>query len=216
MKPNDPPTVESWLVAELSAPLADADFYWYAPLHQFRRKTATGFVCIILSVTDFVDSCLVEAHLGVRHAAVEERVFGYLNGAPGFRPDSMTLVTPLGRLFGKRSERFPVADRAAAERVARQLHRRLFGAGLPLLQRYTRLAELEELYNAAPEHSVPLLHNPVHRCFRGLVLAHLRDTRDLPALYTRYAAQLKGPYAADWALVNFARLGQDLLGYSLN
>ena len=209
-------TVEAWTVAELRPFLEAAGYSWHAPLHQFRRPTPAGFVCVILSVSDFVDSALVEAHLGIRIDRVEELVFDHLNGAPGFRRDSMTLVTPLARLYEQRSERFPVSDRAGAAQAAAKIWTRIDDRGLPFLETFSDLLPLERLFNGAPDETVSLLHNPIHRCFRGLALAKLGERPDLPALYATYREQLKAPYGADWALVSFTALAQELLGYSLN
>lgn len=209
-------TVENWIVAELRPHLEAADFAWYAPLHQFRRATPAGFVCVILSVSDFVDSALVEAHLGIRIDRVEELVFDHLNGAPGFRRDSMTLVTPLARLYDQRSQRFPVSDRAGAGTAAARIAEQLAERGLAFLDTFADVLPLERLFNGAPESTLPLLHNPIHRCFRGLALAKVGEHPDLPDLYDTYRERLKTPYDADWALVPFTRLAQHLLGYSLN
>ena len=75
--------VETWLVAALSPALTAAGFTWHAALHQFRRATNKGLICVILAVSDFVDCHLVEAHLGIRIDSVEDLVFPRLNGAPG-------------------------------------------------------------------------------------------------------------------------------------
>jgi hypothetical protein len=212
----DTATVEEWIMTALRPRLEAAGFSWHAPLHQFRRATPAGFVCVILAVSDFVDSALVEAHLGIRIDRVERLVFDHLNGAPGFRADSMTLVTPLARLYERRSQRFAVSDRASAAAAATQVAQQLDERGLSFLDTFSELLPLERLFNGAPEETVSLLHNPIHRCFRGLALAKLGDRPDLPALYATYREQLKEPYAADWALVPFTALAQGLLGYSLN
>ena len=86
----------------LGAFLEEFDYQWYPKFRQYRRETNLGFQCVILAFTHYEDLSLLEAHAGIRLDAVENLAFPFTRGLSGFRDDSMTLVTPLSRLFGRR------------------------------------------------------------------------------------------------------------------
>ena len=193
--------------------------YGYDPvqsLNQFRKDIPGGFHCVIFSASPYPDGLLLEAHVGLRNNAVEDTVFPLLNGLPGFQPDSMTLVAPLGRLFGEHPERFslqsPADEQQALARIQLQLERR----GFSFLRQIQTLRALDELFNAHPTAPLRLVHNQFHRCFRGLAIAKLNQRGDFMKLAGIYRNQLYRLGAPEYVVDHFEKLSHILHSYSVN
>ncbi len=208
---------ESWIAERLKPFLGRQGFTWLPHLHQFRKSTERGFTCIILSVSDHEESSLAEAHLGIRIDDVENIAFPFTNGLPGFQPDSMTLVTPLAKLFGKAFERFEITDKRSAAETVTAIQGQLQDKGLKFLQQYSSLEDMEALYNEAPEASLKLVHNQSNRCFRAVVMARLLLRRDFENLVETYGRRLETElHAPQSTLDKYARLVNFLRYYSQN
>ncbi len=208
---------ESQIALALAPALKSAGFDWLPRLHQFRRSHEEGFSCLILSLSEYETDSLIEAHLGLRIDHVENLAFPFTNGLPGFQPDSMSLVTPMARLFGKRFERLTVTDEASIGEAVQHFREQLAEKGLPFLQQYSRLQSLDELINDNPQATVPLLHNQINRCFRAIVTAKLLQRPDFLQLTAHYRQFLEEElYAPAQTLEKYERLRHFLEQYSMN
>lgn len=207
---------EQWIRTSLAPQLEPKGYHWLGRLHQFRREHDDGFTCLILSCSPYEDTCLVEAHVGLRIHEVEEMVFSFTNGVPGFRPDSMTLVTPLARLYQESYQRYEVDGPASAATVAQTLLAQMTERGFPFLGKYRDVPMLNGLYNDTPSEPVPALHNQINRCFRGLVLAKLVQRPHLGELAAMYEQVLERHHAPAQRIQQFQRLTEYLQGYHPN
>lgn len=196
--------------------LEDFDFQWHSSLHQYRRETNLGFQCVILAFSHYEDLSLLEAHVGIRLDAVENLAFPFTNNPAGFRGDSMTLVTPLARLFGRRHERHELATEKEADAAARQIVQQLESEGLPFINRYFNLRRMDALFNEAPEKLLPYLHNATNRCLRGITLARLTQRDDFEALVRACRQQLRLQFATEAAIARFEQLVNILRTFSEN
>jgi len=213
----DTSTLEAQVAERLQPLLRERGYQWLPHLHQFRRSRSKGFSCVILSTSHYENGSLLEVHLGLRHDDVENLAFPFTNGLPGFQPDSMTLVTPMSRLFGKPYQRFEVRSQDSLDSAIEQLSSQLQEEGLEFLKDYSELAAVDRLLNAQPEEPVQLLHNQINRCFRALVSAKLRQRTDFAALAEHYARFLQERlFAPAPTLEKFGRLRRFLEQYSMN
>jgi hypothetical protein len=211
-------SIQEQQLAQALHPLMRSKGYdWLPRLHQFRKSTENGFTCLILSTTAYEKESLTEAHLGIRIDHVENLAFPFTNGLPGFQPDSMSLVTPMARLFEQRYQRLPLAGEKSVEEATSQLKGQLESKGFAFLQQYSQLSQLDELLNAQPEAPVPYLHNQINRCFRAIVTAKLLQRQDFAALTEHYASLLADSlYAPEATKAKYQRLRHFLLHYSMN
>ncbi len=208
---------ESGVAKALEANLKAKGFDWLPQLHQFRRSTTKGFNCLILSSSPASTGSILEAHIGLRLDAVENLAFPFTNGLPGFQPDSMTVVTPMARLYQQQFQRLPIKDAKDQQAAAGLFLQQLEEAGLPFLEKYNDLRTLNALFNATPDQPLSLVHNQINRCFRGVVLARLAQSPRLPKLIDQYRSYLKQRlYAPDQMLNKFQRLCHFLEHYSMN
>jgi len=208
--------LESRVDEALQPFLEDLDFQWYAAGQQYRRETNLGFQCVITAFTHYDDLSLLEVHAGIRLDAVENLAFPFTNGLSGFRGDSMTLVTPIARLFGRRHQRYELATTKEADEAARDIISRLESEGLSFLDRYFNLSRMDALFNEEPEKLLPYIHNAANRCLRGITLARLARRDNFDQLVRAYRQQLRLQYATENTLARFDQLVNILRNYSEN
>ncbi len=206
----------SWVYGRLQSYFEKRDFIFLPQLNQFRRVTGPGFQCGIMSMSHYEDTSLLELHLGLRDDATEQLAFSYTNGLSGFRPNSMTLVTPIAKLYDQPFQRFSIQRSSDADAVLATLVQQLNDRGLIFLNRYSQTEDLEQLFNADPETPLPLLHNQVHRCIRGLALAKLMSRHYFESLAERYLHCLYQLAAPEKTIQSYKRLWNFLRTYSLN
>lgn len=208
---------EQGVVDALAQKLKKHGFDWLPRLHQFRRSSAHGFSCLILSSSPANTGSIIEAHVGLRMDDVENLAFPFTNGLPGFRPDSMTLVMPMARLYDQRFQRLNLKDEKDQEAAAQLFGAQLEEAGLPFIEAHSTLSALDQLFNETPDQPLPLVHNQINRCFRGIVLAKLTQQPDLDALVQAYKLALRDRlFAPDATITKFERLAGFLRHYSMN
>jgi hypothetical protein len=206
------------LFHELVQPLfEEKGFHWVPSFKQYRKLTPPGFQCVIFSFSHYAEGSLLEAHLGIRVDMVEQLAFPYTNGLPGFKEDSLTLVTPLARLFGMPFERFDLVNRQDVLQASRKIRYQLNEKGWRFLNDNMRLPHLDQLFNEQPEEYLQLVHNQANRCIRGLTIAKLNQDPNFPILAQIYRQQLEQiPTATDRIRRGFDRLFSFLLAYSPN
>ncbi len=204
------------LVEGLAAKLDGKDYIYTPQWEQFRKLTPGGFQSLILSVSEYPDASLFELHLGIRLDAVENMAYPFTNGLMGFQANSLTLVTPLAKLHGHSFQRFELAPGEEVGRPLDEIAGQLAHGGFSFLEKYNRLEEMEQLFNRHPHHPLPLVHNQINRCLRGLVLARLTDRTDFERLATLYRDRLRALRAPDATLHKYDRLRSYLRSYAPN
>lgn len=200
----------------LQEELGQRGLEWIPHLHQFRQIFTGGFFCVILSISGYPDCALAEVHIGIRLDEVEQLTFPHTNSTAGFQPNSMTLVTPLARLFGKRMQRFEIFNQEDAASAAWTVEKQLTQRGLLFLAKLQRVQDMDQLYNKQPELPIPYLHNAIHRCFRGIALAKLVERPGFEALCETYRRVLANRFAPKPTRAKYERLVQFLRNYSQN
>jgi len=213
----DRSTQEFQIVQALRPLLAQKGYDWLPRLHQFRKSTKSGFSCLILSISTYEEASLAEAHLGVRIDDVENLAFPFTNGLTGFQPESMSVVSPMAKLFGQRYQRLSLQGPADLPEATATFTRQLEERGFAFLEKYGQLKALDQLLNKQPGETVPLVHNQINRCFRAIVTAKLMQRQDFPDIAAHYADFLADTlYAPKPTLDKYERLRQFLLHYSVN
>ena len=201
---------------QLGTYLESKGFLSVLSLKQYRYPTPIGFQCVITSVSHYEDCALLEIHLGIRADSVENLAFPFTNGLPGFKRDSLTLVTPLAKLFGQNYQRFEIKSKEDIPEVIASIQQQLKEKGFSFLQEYSRLDNLDYLYNQNPIEPLNLVHNQVNRCIRGITLAKLCQSTEFTNLGILFEQRLKSLYATEPVLSGYQRLLKYLHAYSEN
>lgn len=196
--------------------LKDKDFIFVPAFQQYRHVTAIGFQCIIFSFSHYPDASVLEIHLGIRADEVEQMAFSFTNGLPGFRSDSLTLVTPIAKLREKSFERFELTDELSCVQAIQEIQQQLDNSGWLFLNQYSRLEQLNKLFNEHPDQKLPLVHNQINRCIRGITLAKLTHDDRFVQLGAVYRKALKASSVLPIHQEKYERLYQFLLSYSMN
>lgn len=204
------------LVHGLVSKLRGKDYVYTPQWEQFRKPTASGFQSLILSISSYPDVSIFELHLGVRLDAVENLAYPFTNGLMGFQANSMTLVSPLAKLHGRAFQRFEIAPTGDVDAPLAEIAGQLERGGLSFLEKYNRLEEMEQLFNRHPHHPLPLVHNQINRCLRGLVLARLANRTGFEKLASLYRNRLQVLRAPDATLHKYDRLRSYLRSYTPN
>jgi len=191
-------------------------FAYLPALNQFRRPSHTGFQCVIMALSHYEDLSLLEIHLGIRQDEVEDLAHPFTNGLPGFRPNAMTLVCSMAKLFGESRYRYRLTDATRVQEAIQEIEGQFRKYARPFLQRYSRLEEFDQLFNSHPGEDVQLLHNQVNRCIRGIAIAKLVHRSDFDQLAERYRQRLDELHATSVTREKFERLYQYLRAYSAN
>jgi len=213
---SDADSLKKRLVQGLASKLKGKDYIYTPQWEQFRKPTVGGFQSLIMSITAYPDASLFELHLGVRLDAVEHLAYPFTNGLMGFQANSMTLVTPLAKLHGHAFQRFELAPAEDVDQALSEIAGQLDHGGFSFLEKYNRLEEMEQLFNRHPHHPLPLVHNQINRCLRGLVLAKLTHRTDFTKLATLYRDRLQVLRAPEATLHKYDRLRSYLRSYAPN
>lgn len=211
-----PENLKESIVTQLRPFFERKGFLHLPQWEQFRKPTPTGFQAVIISLADYDDLSLLEIHLGVRQDAVENLAYPFTNGLMGFRENSMTLVTPLAKLHGHAYQRFELKDMPDMSAPLEQITEQLLKGGFSFLSKYTRIEEMEQLYNRHPKHHLPLVHNQINRCLRGIVLARLNHRTDFDQMAGIYHQRLQELRAPEVTIQKFERLRDYLRTFSEN
>lgn len=201
---------------ELKKLLAERDYFFMPQLNQFRRVTPTGFQCIILNWIPGDNVQILEVNLGVRHDAVEDLAHPFTQGLPELQSNNFTLFTPLGKLFEQPIERFSICCEDDILPAVNAIQKGILSRGISFLERYTRLENVDNLYNTDPETPTIYLHNQLHRCMRAIAIARLSLRPDFERLAAAYREQLKKLGVTELVLDRYDRLWRFLRTYSMN
>lgn len=213
---SGPDSLKEAIVHALQPYLAPKGFLYLPKWEQYRKPTPSGFQSVIVALAPYEDLSLLEVHLGIRQDSVENLAYPFTNGLMGFQDNNMTLVTPLAKLHGHAFQRFEVRQPADGARAAQEILDQLEKGGLRFLDKYSRLEEMCSLFNRHPKHPLPLVHNQINRCLRGLVLARLNHRSDFEELGAIYRERLQVLRAPEAAVQKFDRLRNYLRSYSVN
>ncbi len=201
---------------ELKKRLAERDYFFMPQLNQFRRVTPTGFQCIILNWIPGDNVHILEVNLGVRHDAVEDLAHPFTQGLPELQSNNFTLFTPLGKLFEQPIQRFSICCEDDILPAVNAIQKGILSRGISFLERYTRLENVDNLYNSDPETPTIYLHNHLHRCMRAIAIARLSLRPDFERLAAAYREQLKKLGVTELVLDRYDRLWRFLRTYSMN
>lgn len=201
---------------ELKKCLAERDYFFMPQLNQFRRVTPTGFQCIILNWIPGENGHVLEINLGVRHDAVEDLAQPFTSGLPELQSNNFTLFTSLGKLFEQPAARFAIRSEADIWPAIQAIQKGILSRGISFLERYTRLENVDNLYNSDPNSPLMYLHNHLHRCMRAIAIARLSLRPDFERLAASYREQLTRMGVTDLVLDRYDRLWRFLRTYSLN
>jgi hypothetical protein len=208
--------LEAILYEALSPFLAALAFIPFPKLNQYRLIGNDGFQCVIYSWSHYDELSLLEIQVGIRIDAVESLIYPLSDGLSGFGPDSMTLVTPLSKLRGKRHQRYKIESEEDVRKAAKEIVEWLREDGLPFLDRYSQLEAMDELFNDQPEKLLPYIHSAANRCLRGITLAKLTGRDDFERLVRVYRQQLQLQRAANLTLARYDQLVDLLRQYLEN
>lgn len=196
--------------------LVERDYFFMPQLNQFRRVTPTGFQCIVLNWIPGDAEHMLEVYLGVRHDAVEDLALPFTNDLPELQSNNFTLFTPLSKLFGEPMQRFSICCEADILPAIQEIQKGIFSRGISFLERYTRLENVDTLYNSDPDSPVTYFHNQLHRCMRAIAIARLSLRPDFENLAASYRDQLKKMGVTEIVLDRYDRLWRFLRTYSMN
>jgi len=207
---------ESWIFTPLIPFFAEAGFTYLPTLKQFRKEQPNGFRTVVISISHYENSSVVEAHLGIRLESVEQMAFQFTMGLTGFQQDSHTLITSIGRLKDKKYERYSIAQVEEAEQAIRAIQHFMQQDGFGFLEKYSSAKALDCLFNEQPDEPLSLVYNNFNRCLRGVVLAHLTHRENFEALIQTYLHELRATATPPPLQDRFIRLVQFLSSYSPN
>jgi hypothetical protein len=187
----------------------------FPDLSQYRKNESFGFKTMILSITNYPEETMMEAHLGVRLQEVEEMAYQFTQGLPGFRKDSMTMVTSMARLSGKPHWRFHLQNEDDLNQAYLTVIDFMETKGIDLLNQWSNKAHLNFLYNGQPD-NLQLHYNLFNKAVRGLVIARQAGGSNFEQLIKAYEQLLKEKYIPEQQMKAFYRLIEFLMVYHVN
>lgn len=191
--------------------------YDYVPEQkQFRQRTRTGFRNVILSMSNYEDEMWVEVTLGVRKDHVEETVQQFLSGRSAFHAEANTAIVSIGKLTQNPYFRYKVVNDEDLELCQEQISQFMDTQGFDFLTNLDHLGRLNRIFNQRPKKPCKYIYNQRHRCFKGLVIAHLCQHTEYKALKNAYREVLQTQGSSDFIMLNYTRLIDFLEHYSVN
>ena len=204
------------LFQQLTPYFTEQTFTLLSEKKQFRRKTAVGFQNIVLSSVSYATDTVLDVNFGVRNDQIEQIAQQFLNNLPDFRPDVNTFLLSIGRFSGLPYNRYKIHSDHELTAVCRQIKAFFDTQGLPFLEQNCTLASLDSLLNSQPALPCLYVYNQTHRCYKGLVAAHLNHNPNYDALVDVYRHALVQLTQNPHEQVNFERLITYLAHYSAN
>ena len=153
---------------------------------QFRKLVETGFQNVIFSSSQYENEHLLEVNIGLRFSPIENIAQEYLDNYVDFRSDSNTLVVSIAKMSRNKYFRYRVVNHEDLRLACEQVGEFLTETGLPFLDHHQHVGQLDWLMNTAPGKPCPYLYNQTHRCFKGMVAAHLNKNPKYPQLASAY------------------------------
>lgn len=209
-------SIEAKLYGTLSPFFGKFGFELLPESKQFRRSVPSGFVNVILSVSQYETEYWVEVHFGCRNQQVEQIAQQFLGNLTDFRDESNTLVVSVGKFNDVKYFRYKLTDDTDIELICEEIALFFSDVGLDFLKQIENLPNVQKVLNATPLLPCKYLYNQTHRCFKGLVAARLSDAPNFGELYEIYLSKLHKQACPIDDIVQFERLYWYLLHYSAN
>ncbi|MDX2301299.1 MAG: hypothetical protein NW226_00810 [Microscillaceae bacterium] len=207
---------EASLLIALSHNFYEHGFDLVLEKKQFRKKNASGFQCIIPSVSVYQQVAYIEIHLGLRHQAVEELLVQFSNHPLEYQSDTCTVLVSIGKLLNRKYFRYKAHTEADIRRIGEDIQKFMDEQGLHFLQEASKIMVLDSLLNAEPEISNIYCYNHFHRCLRGIILAKMTQNPDFERLGRIYKQNLLRHHVPLEQSRNFDKLLNFLEKFSLN
>lgn len=180
---------------------------------EFRQTTATGYRSVILSVQGNSSQPQISLKLGVRFQMLESLVAQFLP-SPDDEGPSVLLDA---------NQRFPELlytgrhqpDSCYTQNIA-TLCRFMKVRGFRMLKAMDNVKRIDGLLNRYPAEPTPYQPHPVHRCFRGLVLARIAHRSRFNELQQAYEKRLLALNLPEERLEAFRKLANFLQSFSFN
>ncbi len=208
--------IKKQIIKGLEQILKPEAFVWIEALSQFRKITDFGFINMPISFSDYPDALIVEGHFGLRVDVIENMAYPFTNGIKGFQPESHTLIASIGRLKGKRFERYTLTSPSETKVVLASLEAAYRELAIPFWKEYQELSALYQLFNYNREDQLGLVSNWNYACLRGIVVAKILNRPDLPQLLQKHRDALDLLYAHDLLKERFEQLAIYLQELSMN
>ena len=184
---------------------------------QFRKNTATGFVNVIFSVTQYAENdAWIEVHLGCRNQHIEQIAQQFLtDNLLDFRDEANTLIISIGKYNKVKYFRYKIQSDEDIQITTDSIKDFLQTTGFGFLESIKTLADVEKTINAYPSNPCPFLYNQTHRCFKGIIAAKLNSNKHLQGLTNCYVSYLE-KFGRGEDCARFQRLLAYLQHYSAN
>ena len=183
--------MNGWL-KEFEPFFAVYDFRYIPDYNQFRKNTATGFLNVVFSISEYEYETVLELFLGVRHQKIEKIAGLYLDIRPDYKPHSTTLLASMNKFFNTDAYRFIFKNtREEKDRVMNIVLNLFRQKCEPELVRINDLEYMNQLFNGQPHTPNPLLVNVFNRAIRGLAIAYYKDFEKLDYLYDCFSQAIQ-------------------------
>lgn len=183
---------------------------------QFRRETVLGFQNIVLSSVCYPTDTVLEVNFGVRNDQIEQIAQQFLNNLPDFRPDVNTFLLSIGRFNGFQYARYKIHSESELVTICGQIKSVFESRGFDFLAHHHTLYALDTLLNEQPALPCRYVYNQTHRCYKGLMAAHLNHNPNYGELVDIYRHTLVQLTQNPHEQLNFKRLISFLAHYSAN
>lgn len=207
---------ETNLFRHLSQFFADHHYLLLADQKQFRKITPTGFQNVIFSPSFYQDEIWVDILFGTRNQQIEQIAQQFLRNTPEFRDHANTTIVALGKFRDTPYFRYKLKPDESTETLCRDVESFFRKDGFAFLDKHGRIDAIDTLLNSQPDQPCKFLYNQTHRCYKGLIAAHLNHNPHFDGLIDRYRLELQRQTQNPHEQLQFERLIAYLLHYSAN
>lgn len=177
--------------------LFEEEGFEYIPLqNQFKKYTESGFFNVILNPSQHEDTLYFDLHFGARINLVEQTISPYSHGLRGYKEESNTCITNLGKYLGTPHTKLKATNPQEMRETGKYILNFFLNEGFPFLYSLSDLAKVEHAFNAAPLKESVLAYPHELRCFRGITLAALTQSvawNRINEAYQRYFELRQSP-----------------------
>ncbi|OIN60712.1 hypothetical protein [Arsenicibacter rosenii] len=207
---------ETNLFRHLSQFFADHHYLLLADQKQFRKITATGFQNVIFSPSFYQNEILVDILFGTRNQQVEQIAQQFLRNTPEYRDHANTTIISIGKFRDMPYFRYKLNPGESPEMLCADVESFFLKQGFSFLDQTRSVQAIDTLLNSQPDQPCKFLYNQTHRCYKGLIAAHLNHSPQFDGLIDRYRFELKRQTQNAHEQLRFERLIAYLLHYSAN
>ncbi|MBX2843041.1 MAG: hypothetical protein KTR26_14835 [Flammeovirgaceae bacterium] len=210
------PELESLLYQKLYDFFLQHGFEMMAGKKQFRKTYADGFQNVIFSISQYEEEFFIDMNIGIRFSLVEDIAQQFLDNHKEYHQDSNTLIISIGKFTRNKYFRYKIMDLEDLNFTVEEIQFFLHNEGFSFLNKTSNLKTLDLLLNKYPKKSCKYLYNQSHRCFKGIIVAKLRNNPKFLELVKIYKSQLTVSGAPKPIFGKFERLAGFLATYSVN